>query len=675
MKSLYVSCILLLVALPAIATTYFIDPAGDNTNAGLSPAFPFATIAYGFSVAAAGDTLLLTKGTFYGTTVLEDKNGTPERPIVLKSMAADPLDFAVIDGESPPSQHVNLHGLHLKDCSWIVIENIVFRNCWRNVINLENSSYVTVLACHFSSGKEVVYPHGEEAHHILVENCYVRHPDEVWRGWSWESIHHGAYQFYNGGLLHPRRSGGGHVLRGNTGINLFNAFRTRPGNIKQDGNIEIYDNSFSNIRDNDFEPEDWAWNLHYHHNWHRNVHKAYSIDDVRGGNMYIFGNTYTQGSDSYSRAEVNGIFKYKDGPLTYPCYVFNNSYFTEARVLKDGEATNHLLKHFNNAYYFFRGSQRFQVDDWQTGYEFDHDVINQEFPANITDNQQEANGLENTDARFVDGVGGDFRLQVGSPAVDAGKIMTFPEFAWTQHFTGNAPDIGAYEGNRPTDGPAFRFIPSPDGAYYLERPRISKHRVDSTSLVLYFSAALDSTSLVANFVDLYQNGMRIRMDTFYFPNHAHELFIETSIPLLADSLSLTFNTRPVGTNGLPVTDWASTLPIGTQVQLIPDLSVVPIEIISSLNDWHTKNEAALTLIPNPAHGGMTFILTEENIPANQTPELRIYTVTGGLVDSHFPKEREGNNLRYEVDQRLPSGMYIGAVQTPTGIVTQKFVIQ
>jgi hypothetical protein len=34
--------------------------------------------------------------------------------------------------------------------------------------------------------------------------------------------------------------------------------------------------------------------------------------------------------------------------------VFNNSFYTEARVMKEGEATNRNMKHFNNAYYFFQ---------------------------------------------------------------------------------------------------------------------------------------------------------------------------------------------------------------------------------------------------------------------------------------------------------------------------------
>ena len=39
--------------------------------------------------------------------------------------------------------------------------------------------------------------------------------------------------------------------------------------------------SFSNIRDNEFEPESWAWNMHYYQNDHWNVHKLFSIDGCR----------------------------------------------------------------------------------------------------------------------------------------------------------------------------------------------------------------------------------------------------------------------------------------------------------------------------------------------------------------------------------------------------------
>ena len=178
--------------------------------------------------------------------------------------------------------------------------------------------------------------------------------------------------------------------------------------------------------------------------------------------------------------EVSGIFKYsayEEGPLTYPCYAFNNSYYTEAEVLRRGESTNDLLKHFNNAYHFFEGSQRFHLKEWQPGYELDYDCINQDWPPNIYKNQQEKHGLKNTDPMFSNGLEGDFSLKQESPCIDAGKVMVLPEFDWKQDYTGNAPDIGAYEGNTLTDGPPFRFIPSPNGALYKEYPRITRHKV------------------------------------------------------------------------------------------------------------------------------------------------------------------------------------------------------
>ena len=189
-------------------------------------------------------------------------------------------------------------------------------------------------------------------------------------------------------------------------------------------------------------------------------------------------------------------------------------------------------------------------------------------------------------------------------------------------------------------------------------------------------------------MDIYQNGVPVNIDSFYFPNHALELFIKTSNPLIADNISLTFNTRPVGTNGLPVTDWASTLPIGKKIPIIRDLSVIPINsvipddpvipvdsVISSLADQQIKNEIELTVTPNPASHQMTFILENITLKSNDSPELLIYTTTGVLVYRDLPTQKTATGVNYDITQRLPNGIYIGAVRTAAGVVTRKFVIQ
>ena len=659
------------------ATNYFIAPNGNDSNAGTSADTPFATLPKAIDLAEPGDTIQLLPGNYPGQYELNGINGAPDLPITIKSFSTDPLDFAVIDPGASPEQFVKNGGFYLDNCSWIVFENLIFRNCWTDVIDCYDSRYITVRSCHFSTGKRPVFPHGNDAHHVLVEHCYAKHPEEVWQGWSWESLHHGTLEYYNGGLMHPRVSGGGHVMRHNTIVNFFNGFRTRPNSIKQDGNIEIYGNQMINIRDNDFEPEDWAWNLHYYHNVHHNIHKAYSIDGVQGGNIYIYGNTYNQSTDDWAEEEVSGIFKYKNGPLTYPCYAFNNSYWTEAKVLKDGEATNHQLKHFNNAYFFYQGSNRFQVTGWQLGYEFDFDLINQAWPSNILNNDQEQNGFPNTNILFADAPNGDFQLLPDSPGKDAGKMMELPEFQWVQRFAGTAPDIGAYEGGNLADGPPFRFIPSPQGAYYEERPRISRHRLDNNLLVLYFSAELDTATVSPGMLGVFSNGNPVTVDSLFFPNHHFEMYIHLTETPAFDSLSIWFSEKPLGTNGLPLTYWASTVPIGASVPHLPDLSIVPIEVLSSTAPVPLYSDAQLSIAPNPASDTCAATLSvESSLLREHAGLLKVYSLSGKLMTGVGVTDLTAGQAIYRFSSTdFPAGVYVATVGVGTRLVSAKFVVE
>lgn len=55
-------------------------------------------------------------------------------------------------------------------------------------------------------------------------------------------------------------------------------------------NVEIYDNDFQFNRDNPVEPEDYAANWWVFHNRIYNGHGWFSLDGVKGGPVYIFGN-------------------------------------------------------------------------------------------------------------------------------------------------------------------------------------------------------------------------------------------------------------------------------------------------------------------------------------------------------------------------------------------------
>ncbi|HSC39230.1 MAG TPA: choice-of-anchor Q domain-containing protein, partial [Chitinophagaceae bacterium] len=165
-------------------------------------------------------------------------------------------------------------------------------------------------------------------------------------------------------------------------------------------------------------------------------------------------------------------------------------------------------------------------------------------------------------AGFVNQWGADLRLLAGSPAIDAGKTMSFDELGWTQTYRGKAPDIGAYEDNELVDGPAFRFR-MPDSAQfsYRETPRMVKYRVDKNRLTVYFSAAINPATLAASTILLQNNGKRIDIKQTGFPGNPFELVIETNTLLQQNHIALGFRSLPAGANGQPVTWWASAIPV------------------------------------------------------------------------------------------------------------------
>ena len=99
----------------------------------------------------------------------------------------------------------------------------------------------------------------------------------------------------------------------------------------------------------------------------------------------------------------------KGGPLTWPCYVFNNSYYTTAprdEIWRIQQSSDEAFQ--QRLSIFLKLKNAFRVVDWQPGYEFDHDLINQNWSENIRKHQQERNGLANTLAGFSNPAEGDF---------------------------------------------------------------------------------------------------------------------------------------------------------------------------------------------------------------------------------------------------------------------------
>ena len=107
----------------ASAATYYVAPApaGSDTNAGTQAA-PFATLQKASSVAVAGDTVVVTPGTYAGAKFAT--SGTPTLPITVVGM-----DGAIV--ATPGPQNTNGDNLWIRDASYIVIEGFEVRNAPR----------------------------------------------------------------------------------------------------------------------------------------------------------------------------------------------------------------------------------------------------------------------------------------------------------------------------------------------------------------------------------------------------------------------------------------------------------------------------------------------------------------------------------------------------------------
>ena len=561
-----------IIAMPVTAQskTYFVSPSGDDANSGTTINKPLRSITGAIAQATAGDTVYLLPGTYKEIINVVDKKGMPEKAICIFGYSNKTDDYPVIDGGAvKPLLDGSNDWIYIKNSEWIEVAKIKFKDGWTNPIKVNNSSYISFDSCVFRGGKRVITVEGVSSHHILVENCYWDQGGEyLWRiekdsvgVEAWLSMHHVNMGYFNGSLIDFSGTGGSIVIRKNKIVNAFNGIRYR-GVEGCDSNVEIYDNDISNIRDNDFEPEYYTYNLFIYHNYSHNIHRTLSVDNVEGGNIYYFGNVITLDNDLWTEKICTSFGKVygKDRLLSFPLYVFNNSFYGAAAAYKmdAGSAVN--FKHYNNAYYFTL-HDGFVINKWDQTDGFDYDISNKPWSENIVNNNQEIHG-KICDIKFTDPGKRDLTLQPGSEGIDAGKIIKLKELDWTQSYIGKAPDVGAYENGKPVDGPAFRFMIPPQGKIsYKEKPRLVKNRIYGNKVILYFSDRIDPLSVKNNFVELYKGGEKLSITSVSFSNDNYQMNVEANSIPASGELSVSFKTMPKGINGETATYWASAIKI------------------------------------------------------------------------------------------------------------------
>lgn len=515
--------------------------------------FNTRTLAEALYCVRPGDILQLLPGKYWPPILYDEDSGAPpachpvklteikgwpEVPITIRGLgAATLLDGGLggvpHDSMLPSMKHFAF--FKLSDCAWIEFENFHVENCWPTFLYIEDSSYVTVRNVVAKDSRYMVYARGESTHHILLEhNRWRQDPTgSMWRDLLWLDSKKKRYFYYNGGIFGSYGISGSVVLRGNTLCDTFNGMRMKAEKSKadtQNHNVEIYDNTMLRTRDNPVEPESAATNWWMHHNRIHDAHAWFSLDEVKGGFWYIFGNTGWITDKPSSELDPNRggkVYKYdKKGAMpTEPSFFFNNSYYLYNSLIKNGVTTR--LTHVNNAVLFrdslpplapqdegvpcamplavrrpfpdgHYGVDRFVGPDfmpygWDPTVRFDWDLTNLPWTPKIVDNAQEQSGISDPVAAFEGPDAGDLRLVGGPPRGCPVILRAGEDWAGTEDWSsGTDTPIGAYDENAElVDGPAFVFMkPELPNDEYTEMPRLVRLDVRSEAVVLTFSTPL-----------------------------------------------------------------------------------------------------------------------------------------------------------------------------------------
>ncbi|WP_245496223.1 right-handed parallel beta-helix repeat-containing protein [Rhizobium leguminosarum] len=362
----------------------------------------------------------LSKGLHKPPLIVEGKRGTEEHPFVIrgrKSSVATDVSFDTYKARANKLAAAHQAGgsfpgiyfladdaaLIVRNCQWVVIEDLLFENCWPTAIYIDNCQHVTIRRVSFRGGTFAIGAHGADTRHILIEKCdwvqdtsgsgelevrsirremRVRQekPDsKQWNEIEWKAVHGAGSdglvdakndaRAFDGDFFRAWTIAGYVIIRNNIIVDAFNGvhfFNQAAESIKDTfcRNVLIEKNWFVRIRDNAIEPEDFAWNWTIRENNFVDCYMPFSFEMARSGYFYMYSNVGWNrlvpgpARDTHSSGQ---LFKFParhaaDGPH----YVFNNTWELRWPIVKKLTFSN--LVHANNLIGYARDAPGFNSD-------------------------------------------------------------------------------------------------------------------------------------------------------------------------------------------------------------------------------------------------------------------------------------------------------------------------
>ncbi|MBB4229312.1 right-handed parallel beta-helix repeat-containing protein [Rhizobium mongolense] len=368
-----------------------------------------------------GGKLHLNKGRYRSPITISGKRGSQTEPIVIRGpkakigsdvdfdgyrVTANKLAAAHQKAGSFPGVYfvADDAALVLKDCQWVIIEDLCFENCWPTAIYLDNCQHIFIRRVSFRGGTFAIGAAGPYTRHLLIEDCdWVQDVDShgaadilsirgkghtrsdlsaadctLWGKIPWKAVHGSRNEegpvavetdarAYDGDFFRAWTIAGYVVIRNNiiadafNGVHFFNqASASTKANFAR--NVVIEDNWFLRVRDNAIEPEDFAWNWTIRRNKFVDCYMPFSFEMQQSGHFYVYGNLgwnlHIPGPDGDTHAS-GALFKLADHHQAGgPHYIFNNTWLLRGSIVKKKRISG--FEHRNNLIGYAENAEKFK---------------------------------------------------------------------------------------------------------------------------------------------------------------------------------------------------------------------------------------------------------------------------------------------------------------------------
>jgi hypothetical protein len=405
---LALACVLLLMTTISDAQTtmggsFYVSPSGDDSNPG-SLSTPWKTITHAALSTHAGDTIFLRGGTYQETEIS-----------ISDSMGGSPGNFKTIqnyNGEQPVLQ--NQKGINLT-ASWIRIQGIQFQgvgvnsNTWAatvpdNIQIVGNSFYGATPG----AAIDVV------GDNLVISRNWIEMKSQPSNADSGITLRYGRNNVISGNYISGTTGPGLYIHDENLSVYAAGAAQSGYNNIVIAGNIikgSVLSSGLVLSTGSNFAVQNVMINNNVSTGNHAN-----GLDIEAGLGVKIFNNTI-YGNDA------DGILvAYPESSQMLGVQIENN--------ILDDPCTKKCSSHRH-------------VEVTNTGMFGLVVMDNLYWPQSIGSTNAVDSRPLFADPLFTNAAAGDFTLQVGSPAIDAGVLVGLP-------FNGSAPDLGAFESNATT---------------------------------------------------------------------------------------------------------------------------------------------------------------------------------------------------------------------------------